>query len=137
MSKVNTCSLFILLLLSTQLIGCTAEADEHWIRLDAEEFKTTLDAESQAFLLDTRTQSEWENDGHLNGAVLIPHDEIDERQEELPEDKGRLILLYCRSGNRSQAAAQTLVDLGYTNVRDLETGIQGWKAAGYPVDYGQ
>ncbi|MDA0715732.1 MAG: rhodanese-like domain-containing protein [archaeon] len=137
MSKVNTCSFFILLLLSTQLIGCTAETDEHWIRLDAEEFKTTLDAEAQAFLLDTRTQSEWENDGHLNGALLIPHDEIDARQEELPEDKGTLILLYCRSGNRSQAAAETLLDLGYTNIRDLQTGIQGWKAAGYPVDYGQ
>lgn len=126
----------MLLLLATSLVGCTAENDEQWLRLDADEFKTTLDSDSQAFLLDTRTQSEWENDGHLEGALLIPHDEIDARQLELPEDKDTLILLYCRSGNRSQAAAQTLLDLGYTDVRDLETGIVGWKAAGYPVEYG-
>jgi len=46
-----------------------------------------------------------------------------------------MILLYCRSGNRSQDAAQTLIDLGFTNIIELETGINGWKDAGMPVSY--
>ena len=59
------------------------------------------------------------------------------RSDELPEDKDDLILLYCRSGNRSQDAANTLLDLGYTNIIELKTGINGWKNADKPVLYGE
>jgi len=53
----------------------------------------------------------------------------------LPTEKDEAILLYCRSGNRSQEAARTLQDLGFTNIIELETGINGWKDAGKPVVY--
>jgi len=115
--------------------GCTAEA-EAWQRVGADAFAEAIDAEAGAFLLDTRTQAEWEQDGHIVNATLIPYDELEDRESELPEDKDTTILLYCRSGNRSQKAAQTLLDLGYTDVRDLESGIMGWKNAGYSVEYG-
>lgn len=127
--------LVLLVLPLASLAGCTSEAN-NWIRLDADKFAVAIDDEEGAFLLDTRTQDEWEADGHLENATLIPHDEISERTGELPDDKSTTILLYCRSGNRSQAAAETLLDLGYTDVRDLETGINGWKNAGYSVIYG-
>jgi rhodanese-related sulfurtransferase len=55
----------------------------------------------------------------------------------LPEDKDELIQLYCRSGNRSIDAANTLIDLGYTNIVELKTGINGWKEANKPVLYGE
>ena len=131
--KITTLILLVLPLVS--LAGCTSES-ENWIRLDADEFATAIDEEAGAFLLDTRTQDEWEADGHLENATLIPHDKLSERSSELPDDKATTILLYCRSGNRSQAAAETLLDLGYTDVRDLESGIVGWKDAGYSVIYG-
>ncbi len=134
---MNTVRLLLMLaLLSplTALTGCTS-AEGEWLRLDADAFAQAIETEETAFLLDTRTQAEWEQDGYLANATLIPHDALEEREDELPEDKSTTILLYCRSGNRSQAAAQTLLDLGYTDVRDLETGIKGWKDAGYDVEY--
>jgi len=106
------------------------------VRLDADAFAEAIDSEETAFLLDTRTQAEWEQDGYIANATLIPHDALEEREDELPEDKSTTILPYCRSGNRSQAAAQTLLDLCYTDVRDIETGINGWKNSGYSVEYG-
>jgi len=130
------CSILAVLFLSMALIGCIGESSGKWQRLNAVEFDEAIEEIEDAYLLDTRTQAEWENDGHIVNATLIPHNEIDARASELPEDKDTTILLYCRSGNRSQTAAQTLLDLGYTDVRDLETGIVGWKDAGYPVLYG-
>jgi len=119
------------------LAGCTGEAEsEAWQRVGADDFADAVESEADAFLLDTRTQPEWEQDGHLSNATLIPHDELEQRDDELPEDKGTTILLYCRSGNRSQQAAQTLLELGFTNIIELNTGINGWKDAGYPVEYG-
>ena len=53
-----------------------------------------------------------EDDGYLDGATLVPHSELQDREDELPEDKDAAILLYCRSGNRSQQAAETLQDMG-------------------------
>ena len=119
------------------MIGCTGESeDAAWQRVDADAFADAVDTEENAFLLDTRTQPEWEQDGHLSNATLVPHDELEQRQDELPADKDATVLVYCRSGNRSQEAAQTLLDLGYTNIVELNSGINGWKDAGYPVEYG-
>lgn len=119
------------------MIGCTGESeDAAWQRVDADAFANAVDTEENAFLLDTRTQPEWEQDGHLSNATLVPHDELEQRQAELPADKDATVLVYCRSGNRSQQAAQTLLDLGYTNIVELNSGINGWKDAGYPVEYG-
>ena len=123
-------SLFLACLLS----GCIASSAD-WQRVDVEEFDQAIEENENAFLLDVRTQTEWEQDGHLENATLIPHSELEEREGELPSEKDTMILLYCRSGNRSQDAAQTLIDLGFTNIIELETGINGWKDAGMPVSY--
>lgn len=123
-------SLFLACLLS----GCIASSAD-WQRVDVEEFDQAIEENESAFLLDVRTQTEWEQDGHLENATLIPHSELEAREGELPSEKDTMILLYCRSGNRSQDAAQTLVDLGFTNIIELETGINGWKDAGLPISY--
>jgi rhodanese-related sulfurtransferase len=123
-------SLFLACLLS----GCIASSAD-WQRVDVEEFDQAIEENESAFLLDVRTQTEWEQDGHLENATLIPHSELEAREGELPSEKDTMILLYCRSGNRSQDAAQTLIDLGFTNIIELETGINGWKDAGMPVSY--
>lgn len=92
------------------------------------------DLDSGLILLDVRTQQEWEQDGHIEGATSIPLDELEARAEdELPKDAE--IVVYCRSGNRSAQGADFLVEHGYTNVSDMG-GLNGWVAAGYDVVYG-
>lgn len=70
---------------------------------------------SGALLVDVRTQAEFDQ-GHLEGALLIPHDQIGARASELGGEKSRAIVLYCRSGNRSSQAKKALEGLGFTNV---------------------
>ena len=99
-------ALVILVVLSISIAGCTI--DPEWEGAGVDEFDDAISENPNGFLLDVRTTSEWNSDGYIKGATLIPHDSLDERLDELPEDKEDLILLYCRSGNRSQKAAQTL-----------------------------
>lgn len=70
---------------------------------------------SGALLVDVRTQAEYDQ-GHLEGALLIPHDQIASRAAELGDDKSRAVVLYCRTGNRSSQAKKALEGLGFTNV---------------------
>ncbi len=124
----------VTILFAFLLSGCIASSPD-WQRVNVEEFDQAIKENGSAFLLDVRTQTEWEQDGHLENATLVPHNELEAREGELPSEKDTMILLYCRSGNRSQDAAQTLADLGFTNIIELETGINGWKDAGMPVSY--
>jgi phage shock protein E len=69
--------------------------------------------------------------GEIEGTDLwIPYDQLKARASELPADKGTKIVVYCRSGVESAQAAQTLLDLGYTNVWNLEGGMNAWQASG-------
>jgi rhodanese-related sulfurtransferase len=81
-------------------------------------------------LIDVRTPAEYA-EGHLAKAKLIPLQELEERLAEI--DKGKPILLYCRSGHRSWMALRILLDKGYTQTKDIEGGINAWTAAGLPV----
>lgn len=93
-------------------------------RISPPEALELLSGQESVLFLDVRTQAEYDQ-GHLEGAVLIPGTELSHRVlAELP-DKGALIILYCRSGNRSATAAKELADLGYTQVYDLG-GIIDW-----------
>ena len=94
-------------------------------QITGEQAKHLMDTEEDFTIVDARTTEEF-NEGHIEGAILIPEYEIGEKaQTEIP-DKDRLILVYCRSGRRSKIASEALVDLGYTNVKEFG-GIIDWQ----------
>ena len=76
-------------------------------------------------ILDVRTQAEY-NQGHIPNAICIPNETIDENVVNKSLDKNQMILVYCRSGNRSRQAAEKLKKLGYTNLIEFG-GIIDWK----------
>lgn len=94
-------------------------------QISQEEAKRIMDSGTDYILIDARTIEEF-NEGHIEGAILIPEYEIAERAtKELPE-KDKLILVYCRSGRRSKIASQILSDAGYSNVKEFG-GIIDWQ----------
>jgi len=69
--------------------------------------------------------------GEIAGTDLyIPYDQVAARATELPTDKAAKIVVYCRSGHESAMAAQTLIDLGYTNIDNLDGGMTAWTTSG-------
>lgn len=92
-------------------------------KISAEEAKKMMD-EGGVRIIDVREPSEYA-DGHVPGAELLPLGDIKSGQLSTIGDKDEVILLYCRSGNRSGQAASYLVDQGYTNIYDFG-GIVDW-----------
>ncbi len=94
----------------------------------AEVYEIITDNEDYV-ILDVRTQDEY-NEGHLDKALLIPVDELEGRIDEL--DKNNPIIVYCRSGARSNRAANILIENGFSEVYDMG-GILDWQEEGFPV----
>ena len=93
-------------------------------KISAADAKEMMDNSKDLVILDVRTQEEFE-EGHIEGAILIPDNEIKSKAEDILTDKNAIILVYCRSGRRSALASQTLSDLGYTSIYDFG-GIIDW-----------
>jgi len=86
--------------------------------------------EEGAFLLDVRTQEEW-NEYHAPGTTLIPLDQLSSRIAEVPTDQ--TIVVVCRSGNRSQQGRDVLKQAGYEQVTSMAGGLKSWRSQGYPI----
>ncbi len=93
-------------------------------KISAEEAYHMMKDTGKYILLDVRTKDEYDQ-SHIDGAVLIPDNEIAAKAGEQLPDRSAVILVYCRSGRRSAGAAQQLIDMGYTNVYDFG-GIIDW-----------
>ena len=119
----------VFLILAVMLLTACGQDKENdqeaaYMNITAEEAKQIMDSEEGYIILDVRTQEEYDQ-GHIPGAIVISHDEIEEKAEEVLTDKKQLILVYCRSGRRSKLAAEALVELGYTNIKEFG-GIIDW-----------
>ena len=106
-------------------VGCSNGGAATYEQISGAEAKALMDRESGNIIIDARTQTEYD-EGHIPGAVLIPEYEIADRAEKELPDMFQLILVYCRSGRRSKIAAEELVKLGYTNVKEFG-GIIDWE----------
>ena len=118
-----------LLLVILLLAGCAdttgGENNATYKQITMSEAVEKMQSESNYIILDVRRPDEFAA-GHIPNAVNIPNESIGADEiDELP-DKDRLILVYCRSGNRSKQASEKLVRLGYTNIVECG-GILDWK----------
>ena len=107
------------------IAGCAAPVQESSYRqVTVEEAIALMEKESGYIILDVRTVQEY-SEKHIPKAVNIPNESIG--TEEIPAlpDKNQLILVYCRSGNRSKQASEKLAALGYTNIVEFG-GINDW-----------
>ena len=84
-----------------------------------------MEKENGYVLLDVRTKEEYES-GHIPHSINLPLGDIGSSPISILPDKSQMILVYCRSGNRSRQASEKLVKLGYTSVVEIG-GITSWK----------
>lgn len=94
---------------------------------------TAMIIEKSPFIVDVRSQAEWDKDGYIEGATLIPFPEFLNSLDKIPTDKDAPILVYCGSGHRGGMVLMSLRLMGYTDVVNLGGGLGAWKAAQLPV----
>ena len=116
-------SMMLLALAAVSLFSPAASADSYR-QVSMQEAIELMHSESDYIILDVRTQAEYQS-GHIPGAICIPNETI--LHDDIPElpDKDQMILVYCRSGNRSRQASAKLAALGYTGVVEFG-GIHAW-----------
>ena len=122
---MKKCMLWSLILLLFS--GCAAAPSETapgYVHITPHQAKAMLDKGECDVLLDVRTQKEYDS-VHIPGATVLPYTQITDQAEIVIPDKNAVILVYCRSGHRSQLACRALAELGYTKVYDFG-GIQDW-----------
>ena len=122
----NGCKFLIAVAALLLLAGCgSAEKPAGSYRqVSTEEAVTIMAEETDYVILDVRTREEFAQ-AHIPGAVCIPNETIGTDEIPALPDKDQLILVYCRSGNRSKQASEKLAALGYTNIVEFG-GINTW-----------
>ena len=136
MNKKIILTVTVIILTAAVLAGCIQKTNKEqteatqvnigtYYQISQDEAKRIMDEESDCIIVDAREQSEYD-EGHIKGAIVIPYTEIEQKAEELLPNKTQLILVYCRSGRRSKIAAQSLVNMGYKNVKEFG-GIIDWQ----------
>ena len=136
MSKKIILLALAIITVATVFAGCTQKTNTEqteatqvnigtYYQIPQDEAKRIMDEESDYIIVDAREQSEYD-EGHIKGAIVIPYTEIEQKAEGMLPDKEQLILVYCRSGRRSKIAAQSLANMGYTNVKEFG-GIIDWQ----------
>ena len=116
-------AVFIAIIMAIGFTGCENK-EMSYTQISMEEAVSMMNTETDYIILDVRTPEEFA-DKHIPNAINIPNEVIGtEEIAELP-DKDQLILVYCRSGNRSKQASEKLVALGYTNIYEFG-GINDW-----------
>lgn len=100
--------------------------------MSVEDTKAFVAEHPEALLLDVRNPDEWTGEmPAIEGAMLIPLPELDQRLNEIEDWRSRPIITVCRSGRRSEIARRMLSDAGFENVANMAGGMLAWRRAGY------
>lgn len=122
---VSVAFIFFLILCVFFFTACGTKEKKVYMQITQDEAVKMMEEEKDYVILDVRTKEEYEA-GHIPHAICIPNETIGTDEiEELP-DKDQIILVYCRSGNRSKQASEKLLTLGYTRIYEFG-GIIDWK----------
>ena len=115
----------IILILLFVLSGCSSVKEEQntaaYKQISQEEAKEMMSRDDGHVIVDVRRQDEYDA-GHIPGAILIPNESIGSEAPEVLPDYDQIILIYCRTGNRSKQASEKLVAMGYTNIFEKMAG---------------
>jgi rhodanese-related sulfurtransferase len=95
--------------------------------------KMNIDKRSYKVILDVREPNEFRA-GHIPGAMNVPRGLLEFQVSGKVPDKSAPLLVYCKTGGRGALAGQTLQNMGYKNVTNMDGGWVGWEKAGYPVE---
>ena len=141
---VSLAAVVLLLVAAVAAAGCSSDETASpaatgapaetagYTTVDVQTAHDAVSADQSAQLLDVREPEEWAETGVPDGAVLIPLAEVQSRApSEL--DAGSPVYVICRSGNRSRTASETLVQLGFGQVYNVDGGVTAWMDAGLPV----
>ena len=115
------------------LFSCGTGEAQKSVSLGPQEFEKQLASGGERILLDVRTPGEF-GERHLTGALNIDYNGADFNSRIGNLDKTQPVYVYCLSGGRSAAAAQTLTDIGFTKVYEMKGGISRWIAENHPVE---
>ena len=109
-----------------------AEAKKNIVMISVSDGKALFDKCGVVFL-DVRDLKEFKS-GHIPGAVHISRGLLEFKIGKKIPDKNALVVVYCKSGGRSSLSTDTLVKMGYKNVKNMDGGWKAWTKAGYPVE---
>ena len=114
----------IVIIIAVVVITIVLATNKHplYKKISPQEAKQLM--QQDCVILDVRTPEEY-NEGHIPDAMLLPDYNISQLAPQQLPDKDQLILVYCRSGNRSKTAAAALAELGYTGIYEFG-GINTW-----------
>lgn len=114
------------------LTSCKGQQNEAFKQVSSEEFSTQIEANASAPIIDVRTPEEFQ-EGHLQNAKNINfHSETFEK-DILLLDKNQTVFIYCRSGGRSTSAANKMIELGFTDIVELDNGFLEWSSQNRPM----
>ena len=112
------------ILIGLLLTGCAGESNGSYTQISMDEAIAMMEESADYILLDVRTPEEFE-ELRIPGAINVPNEAIGDQDIPQLPDKDQLILVYCRSGNRSKQASEKLANIGYSNVYEFG-GIIDW-----------
>ncbi len=125
----------IVLILLAAAGGCAQlrEKRDDAQSISAAEARRLIERNANVVVLDVRTPEEWRSSsGHLPNSLLIPIQDLESRLSDLEPFRGKTIITYCRSGNRSGRATKILAEKGFKAL-NMEGGILKWNAELFPV----
>ncbi len=120
-----TVQVLLVIQITAAVLLLTSCGGATYTQISQDEAMQMMQDESDYLIVDVRRPDEFA-EGHIAGAINVPNEEISDEMPELLPDKDQLLLIYCRSGNRSKEASQKLADMGYTKVYEFG-GINTWE----------
>lgn len=117
--------LIIILIMNSLSFACASNSSASYQQISQTKAYEIMQKQSGCIILDVRTLDEYK-EGHIKDAKLLPLQNIPQDIDKVLKDKDQLILVYCRSGNRSKQAASKLAEAGFKNVKEFG-GIIEWK----------